>query len=469
MKTSKRILAIVLTVIMVMSLATTAFAAMEGELTGGTITIENAVDGNTYSAYQILYLESYNADAGAYAYKANSAWEAWLKTQTAFVNFDEQGYVTWVDGADAAAFAKAAQNQLAGKTADKTAVAANGKAVLSELNLGYYLVDTTLGTLCSLDTTNPSVKMREKNEAPTITKEVKEDSTGEWGETNDASIDEVVEFKATITVKKGAVNYILHDKMSDGLTYQGVSEVKIGETTVDSANYEVKHPGECGCTFEVVFDNEYLATLPENTEIVVYYSAVVNENAVIAGEGNPNTVYLSYGEKPTPDCTPEDTTVTYVWELPIFKYTGKEEKTPLAGAKFSLYTDAECTQVVTLTKVEDNVYKVDADGAVTEIETDATGTFQIMGLDSGVYYVKEIQAPAGYNMLAGTVTVEITDKGEVKQDDVVVNRVEIENNTGTELPSTGGMGTTMLYFFGAVLALGAVVLLVTKRRMNYAE
>ena len=94
MKTSKRILAIVLTVIMVMSLATTAFAAMEGELTGGTITIENAVDGNTYSAYQILYLESYNADADAYAYKANSAWEAWLKTQTAFVNFDEQGYVT---------------------------------------------------------------------------------------------------------------------------------------------------------------------------------------------------------------------------------------------------------------------------------------------------------------------------------------------------------------------------------------
>lgn len=468
MKTMKRILAMVLAVIMVMSLATTAFAAMQGELDGGSITIKNAVDGNTYSAYQILYLESYNADANTYVYKANSAWESWLNTQTKYVTIDDQGYVTWVDGADVVAFAKDAQTQLAGKAADKTATASGGKATMTGLKLGYYLVDTTLGTLCSLDTTNPSVEMEEKNEAPTVTKEVKEDSTGKWGETNDAAIGETVEFKANITVKKGAINYILHDTMSAGLTYQGVTEVKIGDTVVATKNYTVKTPGTCGCTFEVVFDNTYIATLAENTVITVYYTAVVNENAVIAGNGNPNKVQLSYGEKPTPDRTPEDTTITYVWEMPIFKYTG-DNKTPLAGAKFSLYTDAACTNVVKLTDEGNNVYKVDPEGTVTVITTGDSGKFKIEGLDSGIYYVKETEAPAGYNKLAGAVKVEITDNGDVKQEGKIVNQVEIKNNSGTELPSTGGIGTTMFYIFGAVMMLGAAVLLVTKRRMNIAE
>ncbi len=468
MNTMKKILALALALIMVMGLATTAFATMEGSLPGGTITITNAVDGNTYSAYQILYLESYDADAGKYVYKANSAWAEWLKTQTQYVTIDAQGYVTWVDGADVAAFAKAAQTQLSGKTPDKTATATGGKATMTGLKLGYYLVDTTLGTLCSLDTTNPSVEMEEKNEAPTTTKEVKEDSTGEWGETNDAEIGETVEFKADITVEKGAINYILHDTMPAGLTYQGVTAVKIGETTVAAANYEVKNPGTCGCTFEVVFGNAYIATLAENTVITVYYTAVVNENAVIAGNGNSNKVQLSYGEKPTPDRTPEDTTITYVWEMPIFKYTG-DNKTPLAGAKFSLYTNEACTQIVRLTDKGDNVYKVDPEGTVTVITTDSSGEFEIEGLDSGVYYVKETEAPAGYNKLAGPVVVEITNDGVVKQGGEIVNRVEIENNSGTELPSTGGMGTTMFYVFGAVLLLGAAVLLITKRRVNMAQ
>jgi len=256
--------------------------------------------------------------------------------------------------------------------------------------------------------------------------------------------------------------------MSAGLTYKAVTEVKIVDAVVDTKNYTVKAPGTCGCTFEVVFDNAYIATLAENTVITVYYTAVVNENAVIAGAGNPNKVQLSYGEKPTPDRTPEDTTITYVWEMPIFKYTGAN-KTPLAGAKFSLYTDEDCTQIVKLTDKGNNLYKVDPNGTVTEITTDASGKFEIEGLDSGVYYVKETQAPAGYNKLADAISVEITNKGEVKQNGAIVNQVEIENNSGTELPSTGGMGTTLFYVFGAILMVGAAVLLVTKRRMNMAE
>ena len=108
MKTLKRLSSMLLAVFMVMAMAIPAFATQEGTLTGGSITINDAVPGQTYNAYQILYLESYNASQKAYAYKANSAWETWLRTQTSYVSFDSQGYVTWVENADAAEFAKLA-------------------------------------------------------------------------------------------------------------------------------------------------------------------------------------------------------------------------------------------------------------------------------------------------------------------------------------------------------------------------
>ena len=97
MKHARKLASLLLALVMVFALATTAFATQEGTLTGGSITINDAVPGQTYNAYQILYLESYNTESGAYAYKANSAWETWLRTQTSYVSFDDQGYVTWVE------------------------------------------------------------------------------------------------------------------------------------------------------------------------------------------------------------------------------------------------------------------------------------------------------------------------------------------------------------------------------------
>ena len=115
--TLRKAFAFVVALVMAIAMipATFAHATEEGTLTGGSITINDAVPGQTYSAYQILYLESYNSDAGAYAYKANSAWETWLRAQTAYVSFDDQGYVTWVERADAEAFAKLAQAQAAAR------------------------------------------------------------------------------------------------------------------------------------------------------------------------------------------------------------------------------------------------------------------------------------------------------------------------------------------------------------------
>ena len=121
MKLSRKILSLVLALVMVMGLAATAFAeGAEEATTNGSITIKNALNGETYNAYQILYLESYNAEKNIYAYKANPAWENWLRedSQKKYVSINDQGYVTWVEGASAADFAKAAKGQLSDKTAD---------------------------------------------------------------------------------------------------------------------------------------------------------------------------------------------------------------------------------------------------------------------------------------------------------------------------------------------------------------
>ena len=480
MKYVRKSLALLLALILVLALGGTAFA--EGET--GSITINDAVVGQTYTIYQILDLESYShttdekgniTATGAYAYKANSAWETWLRTQTTYVSFDAQGYVTWVENADAAAFAKAAQKYAKDNSiANQGSVTATTATVsFTGLDLGYYLVDTTLGTLCSLDTTNPTVVMEEKNEVPTNVKTVEEDSTNVYGEKNDADIGQTVNFKSVITAQAGAENYVFHDKMSTGLTYTGVTGITLNDTTVDAANYTVTAPAADGDTFDVTFTQAFCDTLKANDQIVVSYTATLNENAVIAGEGNPNTSKVSYGDSSNTKYTPDSQTKTYTWDVDVFKYTmnGETEKA-LAGATFTLSKNSDGSSPIALVSKGNNVYRVaktGETGTVTEITTDATGKFTIQGLDADTYYLTETAAPAGYNKLAGPVTITIGENGVVNATAEApqgVDEVKILNQSGTELPSTGGMGTTLFYVLGSVLVVGAVVLLVTRKRMS---
>lgn len=489
MRNTKKLLGLLLALVMVFAMSA-AMAAQEGTLTGGSITINDAVPGQVYNAYQMLYLESYNKDAGAYAYKANSAWEAWLKTQATYIKIDDQGYVTWVEGADAAAFAKLAQVEAAKMTADATATApaaAEGATYstvkFENLKLGYYLVDTTLGTLCSLDTTNPNVTMEEKNEVPTNVKTVEEDSNQKYGEKNDADIGQTVNFKSTITAQAGAQNYVFHDKMSEGLTFGGSVSVTLNGSTVDASNYtftdytaqDATTPTD-GCTFEVRFTQTFCDTLKANDQIVISYTATLNENAVIAGNGNPNTSKVSYGVKdgttnePSGETPPSQTT-TYTWRVKVFKYTmNGQTETALADAKFTLSKSDDGSNPIALVSKGNNVYRVaktGETGTVTEITTDATGKFTIEGLDADTYYLTETKAPNGYNKLAGPVTIVIGENGVVNGTTEApqgVDEVKILNNTGTELPSTGGIGTTIFYVAGGVLVIGAAALLIAKRK-----
>ena len=477
MRNTKKLVGLLLALVMVFAVSA-VMAAQEGTLDGGSITINDAVPEQVYKAYQMLYLESYNASANAYAYKANSAWETWLRSQSSYVAFDSQGYVTWVKGADAAAFAKLAQAQAASMTADATTTApaaGEGKTystvAFSDLKLGYYLVDTTLGTLCSLDTTNPSVIMEEKNEVPTNVKTVQEDSTGKYGEKNDADIGQTVNFKSTITAQAGAENYVFHDKMSEGLTYTGVTGITLNGAVVAESNYEVTAPAADGDTFDVTFTQAFCDTLKANDKIVVSYTATLNEKAVIAGAGNPNTSKVSYGDSSNTKFTPDSQTKTYTWDVDVFKYTmNGETETALADAKFTLSKNSDGSNPIALVSEGNNVYRVaktGETGTVTEITTDATGKFTIKGLDADTYYLTETAAPAGYNKLAGPVTIVIGENGVVNGTTEApqgVDEVKILNQSGTELPSTGGIGTTIFYVAGGVLVIGAAALLIAKRK-----
>ena len=478
MRNTKKLVGLLLALVMVFAVSA-VMAAQEGTLDGGSITINDAVPEQVYKAYQMLYLESYNESANAYAYKANSAWETWLRSQSSYVAFDSQGYVTWVKGADAAAFAKLAQAQAASMTADATTTApaaGEGKTystvAFSDLKLGYYLVDTTLGTLCSLDTTNPSVIMEEKNEVPTNVKTVEEDSTGNYGEKNDADIGQTVNFKSTITAQAGAENYVFHDKMSEGLTYTGMTGITLNGTAVDASNYTVVTTGLTdGCTFEVRFTQAFCDTLKANDQIVISYTATLNEKAVIAGDGNPNTSKVSYGDSSNTKFTPDSQTKTYTWDVDVFKYTmNGETETALADAKFTLSKNSDGSNPIALVSEGNNVYRVaktGETGTVTEITTDATGKFTIKGLDADTYYLTETAAPAGYNKLAGPVTIVIGENGVVNGTTEApqgVDEVKILNQSGTELPSTGGIGTTIFYVIGGVLVIGAAAMLIAKRK-----
>ena len=481
----KKIISVLLALVMTLALSVSALAAGET----GTITIDNAVTGQTYTIYQILYLESYNADSNAYAYKATEAWKSFVEgtdVKDIYMHTDEQGYVTWKEGADVAAFAKLAQAYAADAknkvTATKTQEATSPTVTFTGLNLGYYLLDSSLGTLCSLDTTNPTVTIKEKNAEPTNVKTVQEDSTGNYGDKNDADIGQTVNFKSTITAQAGAENYVFHDKMSAGLTFGSVTGVTLNGKTVDVANYTVKTSGFAenhDCTFEVIFTQDFCNTLKANNKIVISYTATVNEDAVIGGNGNLNESKIEYGENGKTTTTPPSTTTTYTWKVNVLKYaevtkadsSTKEEK-PLSGAVFTLSKNSDGSNPIALIKVRDNVYRVaktGETGTITEITTDATGAFTIEGLDSDTYYLIEKTAPAGYNVLKAPVKVVIDKEGKVTygDDNAVANpNVKVLNQTGTELPSTGGMGTTIFYVLGGVLMAGAFVLLVVRKRMR---
>ena len=500
MKIIKKIAAIMLSVMMVLGMCSVVGAEGTGTSETGTITIDNAIVGQDYKIYKILTLESYVSEKdtegneiGSYSYKPAQGWDTFFGENGAgakYVTINENGYVTWNKSTaktEAAELAKEAlkyatdsanKSKFDSKdTSDAHAEAATVK--FTDLPLGYYLVDSSAGALCSLDTTNPDATIKEKNDVPSVKKEVKSGTT--YKEKNTASIGDKVEFKTTITAQPGAQSYVLHDKMDAGLTFDDTS-IKInlmesGKTTespVENANYAVKTrdlESTNPCTFHIEFKQDFCDTLKANDEIIVTYTATLNEKAEI---GNKNETKLTYGDN---NKTETATTTTRTFEIPVFKYTLKNNKeTALKDATFTLSKDSVTTSnkkdIIKLKKKDGTTteeYLVNSSGTVTEITTGDTGKFKIQGLAAGTYYLTETQQPAGYNKLKDPITIKIDDEGNIYVNGVAeanIGDVKVLNNTGSILPSTGGMGTTLFYIFGAILVIGSGVVLITKKRMK---
>ena len=504
MKHARKLAGILLAMVMALALALPAFAEETY-----TITIKNATAGHTYEAYQIF------AGDLSEGTLSNIAWGSGVSEagKTALGEAKAKAE-TLKNEADAKAFATAVAPYLA-TVAGSANTLTDGKYVISGLAAGYYLVKDQDSTLTGDNDsyTNyilkvvSNVDVTPKSSVPTVEKKVKDtndsvaNSTTGWQDSADHDINDVIDYQLTATLADNVSTYagpyklVFTDTISKGLTYQSITSVKIqyngGEIvipvategtngyTVATAPYagtETTYAG--GNVLTITIDN-LKAFLPEGTsatvldsaKVVVEYKAQLNSNAVIGSAGNPNKVDLEYSNNPNvteggeTGKTPEDTVIVFTYKVVANKVDG-ETNQPLTGAGFTLY-------------------KKNASGNYVAVGEELTGgemtTFTWTGLDDGDYKISETTTPDGYNT-AADIEFTITAAHDVLSDnptltslsgdtftgDVSTGAVsaDIENNKGSTLPETGGIGTTIFYVVGSILVLAAVVLLITKKRMS---
>lgn len=469
MKKTKKLVSLLLALAMIFAMSLSVFAAGTN-----SIKVTNAQGGETYKIYKMLDADV-NPGKTAYSYTlpAASKWRSFFTGSgagAAYVDIntvDGTDYVTWkkTGASDYEAFGKAAAAYAATAAngvilAGTETPTADGEFTFNGLDSGYYLITSTNGTLSMVATTplDPQATVNEKNPDPTIEKKVEEGSL--FGENNSAQIGDTVKFQVTINVKKGAKNYVMHDKMEDGLTFNKDS-VQIGSLT-KGTDYTVNTPvsGAAAladdCTFEISFADSYLNSITADTELTVTYNAVLNEKADVTN-GEKNNVQLKWGDKSE---TEWGTTTTKTYQFEILKYDKADNtKKPLAGAKFQLKDDANT--VLKLVKESPTVYRIATNtetGTIDTIETVAAGNIVVKGVDEATYTLVETESPEGYAKLSSPITVN------VKNDNTLI--VEVENTAGNTLPSTGGMGTTLFYVVGGILVIGAAAILILRKRAS---
>ena len=336
-------------------------------------------------------------------------------------------------------------------------------------------------------TTTSDKKVDDKNDSNTS-----EDAVT-WQDSADYDIGDAVPFKLSATIASDYDNYAngykltFHDEEGTGLSFSKNSVKVYVDGVLLGSGYEVVTENlKDGCTFEIRFANlKDIASVHAGSVISVEYTSALNTNAVIGSDGNKNTSYVTYTNNPNDTQageggkTPDDTVIVFTYKTVVNKVTknpkyvagGSEpEYIPLKGAGFTLY-------------------KKNASGEYVAVGSELKGsdmtTFEWEGLDAGDYKLSETTTPAGYNTIAD-VEFTITATHDVQSDNPaltglsggntftgVVNTgavsADIQNNAGSTLPETGGMGTTLFYVIGGILVVGAGVLLITKQRMSNSQ
>lgn len=477
MKHARKLTSLLLALVMVFALAVTV-AAEEGTGTTGTgsITVDNPIEGQNYTAYKIFDVVYDGAKKNySYTIKDTSEWYQTVSGYTTGLTLTKVGdttsntyVVTTTDAFSPAAFADALKKALdADSTAfNGTSLTRNGTQATATVNeLGYYFVTSTNGALCNLTTTNPHITIHDKNDMP-FEKTAPETSV-EVGQT----VNYTIKGKVPDYTGFKTYTYLITDTMSEGLTFKKDVKVTVDGTDVTTA---------CTPTYDVEKNaNKFTVSIPVKSypigkEILVTYSAVVNENAVAVV--STNEAKLTYSNNPTTgetkDSQPQKKEV-YSAKIVIDKFeTGKQDTVKLEGAEFVLYKEEtiENTKTTKYYKWNDTDKKVEwvtTQADATTVRTDNKGAASFKGLADGTYQLVETKAPAGYNQLTGPQEVKVA--GSTTDTTKLSVEAKVANSAGTLLPSTGGMGTTIFYVLGFVLVVGAGVLLVTKKRMSQSE
>ena len=467
----KKIEIMLISLFMMLALATNPVRAEND----GKITVVNPVKGETYTIYKLFDLYDFKDDAFLYTLDEASSWYAF------FSGGSGKDYVTIVDqyigeeilhsitlknNVDVAAFAKACRdyaktNSLANDGSDKIELENDDRSsiVFDELELGYYLLDSTLGALCSLDTTRKEITIREKNTGPIITKKVLHN--GVEDDYNTASIGDELTFVTGIQAQPGAENYELIDEAGTGLTLLEnplVSVTANGENLA-AANYTFTRNSDQKFTLD--FKQTYLDTINETTYIIITYKAILNENAIIDGNGNINETYLKYGDGSS---TAHVSTKTYTYQFQLVKT--KADGTILDGAVFEIRKNGNLIKFV---DEGNGVYRVAKASETNTTTSISAGYVTLKGLDNGTYFLSEKQPPAGYNAIDNAPSVTINGQNNnatITNSKYVSGGIQIINNTGGLLPMTGGSGSTMLMLVGTALVLGSLIVLIAKRRAD---
>ena len=497
MKHTRKLASLLLALVMVFALATTAFAQEVDVAAGsGSITISNAAKGETYTIYK-LFDATVNADGSSIAYTGTIP-----EPLKEYFAADTNGYISATEAAKngesmSDGLKTALKTWADSAAATSTAVSDGSVLTFQNIPYGYYVVTTTQGEqTISVDSTMPDANIVDKNSSTpsNLTKTANGDDVN-IGDT----VTYTVSFKTSNYDGAGAeakeiVSYTIEDTLPEFL-----KDVTVTSIIVDNDGNAATTTDQTDVTKQFVnnkieidwYDEDSSTFLYDNgATVTITYTAVVTDKAAIDGTGNTNKVTVKWTKKG--DNEPgsgklEQNETIYTYAIALKKVDDKGN--PLAGAvfQFPFYVktaaDTDGAYIYAGTTA--------GDGLTNQITTPADGVIVVKGVKSGTYSITEVTAPAGYNKLPADVSVTATKTGststhttvyldengnvtntethtkvEVVLDNIAATALVVVNKTGTELPSTGGMGTTIFYVLGSVLVLAAVVLLVSKKRMS---
>lgn len=460
MKSLKKILSIFAAFMMVVGL-TAANVKAEGT---ATITVSNPVENTTYTAYQ-LFSSTTTSDKG---FTADNTQKQALEGGNSPFEFTSNVAGSWnvavqsgKTDADVIKYLKDNEENLKTQlSAYAHSFSLVNEKMIATVPLGYYFVTTGTGTVITLETVNENKTIQDKND-------INFHKTSNTSQTVvNKQVGELVPFEITFNVYKGWKNVTLTDQMSDGLALDG----EITVTGIEAGNYTlVKGTPENGFTLTI-------PTVTDNATVTVTYNGKVQDGAKYEPVA---TNKANLAESNHPQLGNEEVVTVYTYQLVVNKYDEEKGSTAddgkLEGATFQIYQqnpDEEGAQPLHFEIAADGSYVLTTKELSTEepktvvdsVVTNSNGALTIKGLADKDYWVKETVAPDGYNLMTEVKQFNPQVTNNIQTAD---QKLDVPNKKGSTLPSTGGMGTTMIYIAGAILMVGAAIIFVTNKRMKH--